>query len=70
MIIHIVRMGNMANQNWSTAYCDLNCACTEKFLKLAYSVSKVHSNLNFTVCTVLHSTNRLIAEAFIVIVSK
>ena len=37
-------------------------------LWLVFSISKVNSNLNFTVSTELQSTNRLIAEAFIVIV--
>ena len=58
----------MTNKNWSTAYCDLNYASTERLLKnLIYSVSKVNTNSTFTVCTVLQSTNRLIA-AFIVII--
>ena len=63
-------MDNMTNQYWTTAYCDLNYASTEILptLKLVYSVSKANSNLNLAVCTVLHSTNRLIAETFIAIV--
>ena len=49
----------MTNQNKSAAYEDLNCAFTDKLgnysLVSVVSFYKVNSNLNFTVCTVLHS---------------
>ena len=32
VIIHLVRMDNMTDKNWSTAYCELNYASAEKFL--------------------------------------
>ena len=68
--MHLVRMDNMTNKNCSTAYSDLNYASTDKLLscKLVYSLSKVNSNQKKSVCTVLHCTNRLIAEAFLEIV--